>query len=159
MVRSLLLAATLALLWALLTGGSAASWALGLPFIAAAVGLAARLQAGPAFALRPLAAAAFLPVFLLLSLRGGWDVAMRAFRPALPLAPGRITYPCRLPAGPPRLLFGNVLSLLPGTLFLADRAGDLDIHVLDRTAPLTRNLASLETWIARLFGIALEPPE
>ncbi|MFP4560619.1 MAG: Na+/H+ antiporter subunit E [Thiohalorhabdus sp.] len=159
MVRSLPLAAALAFLWALLTGGSAASWALGLPFIALAVGLAVRLRAGPAFALRPAAAAAFLPVFLLLSLRGGWDVAIRAFRPSLPLAPGRITYPCRLPAGPPRLLFGNVLSLLPGTLFLADREGDLDIHVLDRNAPLTRDLAALEARVARLFGIALENPQ
>jgi multicomponent Na+:H+ antiporter subunit E len=145
----------LVLLWVLLTGAPPASWVVGAPAVAAAV-LAGRLlhPAGVPRVPRArlLAALAFLPYFLWQSLRGGWDVARRALRPSLPLAPGRTTYDCRLPPGPARTFLANVASLLPGTLYLGDAAGAMELHVVDRSQPVQAELADLEERVARIFG-------
>ncbi|MFA9459829.1 Na+/H+ antiporter subunit E [Thiohalorhabdus methylotrophus] len=156
MVRTLLFGAALAGLWILLTGGAPISWIIGGPFVAAGALAAHGLRPDQERAIHPVAALAFLPFFLFHSLRGGWDVALRAFHPALPLAPGHITYPCRLPPGPARLFFGNVVNLLPGTLSVGEEAEGMTIHVLDRTASPDAELAILEARVAAVFGTSTE---
>jgi multicomponent Na+:H+ antiporter subunit E len=142
-----------ALLWALLTGGESRSWLVGLPAAALAAWTSTRL-AGDARTPVPLPrAAAFLPFFLDQSLRGAWDVARRALDPRLPVDPGRIRYACRLPAGAPRVLFANVVSLLPGTLFLADHGDAMELHTVDHRRPWDRELGRLEARVAAVFGL------
>jgi multicomponent Na+:H+ antiporter subunit E len=145
---------SLALLWALLTGASPASWIVGGPTVAVAVLAGYRLRPVVASRIRTLGALAFLPYFVFHSVRGGWDVARRALHPSLPLAPGRVTYACSLPAGPARTFFLNVASLLPGTLSLGDEAGIMELHVVDRSLPVSEELAHLEERVARVFGPA-----
>ena len=140
-------------LWILLTGGPAASWLVGAPVAVLAAWAGAAMAPAVRWPLRPLAVAAFLPFFLWHSLRGAWDVGRRALQPSLPVAPGRLRYACALPAGAPRTLFANAVSLLPGTLFLADRDGTMELHAVDRELPLDRDLALLERRVAALFGI------
>lgn len=154
MTRTLLLVPILILVWVLLTGGASASWVVGIPAVALAAVLGARLRPQAAPRLRLLEGAAFLAFFAFHSLRGGWDVARRALHPALPLAPGRIRYPCRLPRGTARTFFINTASLLPGTLYLGETADGMELHVVDRTGPAAEELAALEARVARLFGIA-----
>lgn len=146
----------LGLLWALLTDGASGSWLLGAPVTVLAAWAGAGLAPAPVRTLRPLAALAFVPFFLTHSLRGAWDVARRALHPRLPIDPGRITYACRLPAGTARTFFAICVSLLPGTLFVADRHGVVEVHAIDRGLPLAAELAALEARVAALFGVAAE---
>ncbi|HKJ71866.1 MAG TPA: Na+/H+ antiporter subunit E [Gammaproteobacteria bacterium] len=146
----------LGLLWALLTGGATGAWLVGAPVTVLAAWAGASLAPDTGRSPRPLAALAFVPFFLGHSLRGAWDVARRAVHPRLPIDPGRITYPCRLPEGTARTFFANCVSLLPGTLFVADRDGVVDLHAIDRGLPLEADLAVLERRVAALFGVSRE---
>lgn len=66
------------------------------------------------------------------SVLAGVDVAWRALHPALPLRPGFVAFPSRLPLGTRRIAFGTLTSLLPGTLPLGpDESGAERIHCLD----------------------------
>ncbi len=98
-----------------------------------------------------------LPFFLWQSLRGGVDVALRAFKPRLPLAPAMVDYRLRLPRGPAPVMMASLVSLMPGTLAMISGTR-LRVHVLDRTADHHDALARLERLVARVFGIALESP-
>ena len=154
MIRRLIEGSALyALLWTLLTGGAPASWVVGGPAVLLAAGLGAGLAPQGGARMRWTGTVAFVPFFLGQSLRGGWDVARRALHPALPLRPGRMGYRCGLPRGPARTFFANVVSLLPGTLFLEDRGEEVWLHVVDTESPVAGELADLEARVARLFGI------
>ena len=155
MTRTLLLVPILILVWVLLTGGAPTSWMVGIPAVALAAVLGDRLRPQAAPRLRLLEGVAFLAFFAFHSLRGGWDVARRALHPALPLAPGRIRYPCRLPRGTARTFFINTASLLPGTLSADIRDGIIQVHALDADPTVVAGLVGLEQRVARLFGETL----
>lgn len=143
-------------LWVLLTGGPAASWVVGAPVAVLAAWAGAAMAPERSWRLRPLGAIVFLAFFLRHSLRGAWDVGRRALLPSLPVAPGRLQYACGLPSGTPRTVFANAVSLLPGTLFVADRDGTIELHAVDSGLPVERELAMLEARVAALFGIPTE---
>lgn len=94
----------------------------------------------------------FVPFFAYCSLKGGVDVAGRAFSPRLPLTPAMLDYSLRLPKGTARVFFANIVSLLPGTLSTDIRGDTLMVHVLDNTSPVFEQLQRLEVAVARLFG-------
>ncbi len=95
-----------------------------------------------------------LPFFLWESLRGGVDVALRAFRPRLPLSPAMIDYPLRLPPGPAAVMMASLVSLMPGTLAIISGSG-LRVHVLDDASDYRHDLERLEAQVARVFGLGL----
>ncbi|MFU8817929.1 MAG: Na+/H+ antiporter subunit E, partial [Pseudomonadales bacterium] len=90
------------------------------------------------------------------SLRGGIDVARRAFHPRVPVAPIWYNYPLRLPPGAARVSLGNLLSLMPGTLAAGEHRESLFIHCLDGSQSLGPKIAQEEARIARSIGIRLE---
>ena len=95
----------------------------------------------------------FIPYFLKHSLQGGWDVARRAFRRAMPLEPSLFTYPSRLAHPTARVFFAHVISLLPGTLSADLRGRDVCIHALLGSADeLQASIADVEARVADLFG-------
>lgn len=99
---------------------------------------------------------AFALFFLVESVRGGLDVALRAFHPRLPIHPHCFDHYVSLPAGKPRLLLVSVTSLLPGTLS-ADLSADgqtVRIHAINES-PLEA-VQLLEAQVARLFAIPVE---
>jgi len=98
-----------------------------------------------------------IPFFFWQSLRGGVDVALRAFKPRLPLAPAIIDYRLRLPNGPAPVMMASLVSLMPGTLAMISGTR-LRVHVLDKTAEHHEALERLERLVARVFGVALGPP-
>ncbi len=115
--------------------------------------IGAGLEPGPQVSF--VGALRFVPMFVASSLRGGVDVAVRAFRPGS-LDPALICHRQRLPAdGPEQALFAAVISLLPGTLCAAIDGRELSVHVIDRTRDPHAQLAELERRVAALFG---EPP-
>ena len=98
-----------------------------------------------------------LPFFLWQSLHGGIDVALRALKPRLPLAPTVFDYRLRLPPGPAPVMLASLVSLMPGTL--ATVSGPrLRIHVLDSTMHHQDELELLEALVAWVFGLTLQAP-
>jgi multicomponent Na+:H+ antiporter subunit E len=142
-----------ALLWWILTDGSIDSWMVGVPVVLLVTWVSMQLLPALSLSLRGLLQ--FIPFFLWHSLVGGVDVASRAFHPRLPISPGIIDYPWRLPAGLPRVLMANTVSLLPGTLSMELDDHRLCVHVLDNTASFTAELAIIEQRVSKLFGLYL----
>jgi len=146
--------ATLTLLagvWWLLSDGDPASWAIGLPAVAAAGWSARRLGSRGDGAVSVLGLLRFLPLFLWESLRGGTDVALRTLAPRMRIHPGLALYRTRLQRQDARVFFTNCVCLLPGTL-AANLEGDrLDIHLLDVDSDPTDELGHLERAVSRVF--------
>lgn len=141
--------------WWLLTEGASHGWMVGVPAVIVTTALAFRLQNPGAPALRWHYVPVFIWFFISRSVIAGLDVARRTLKPKLDIQPGVLSYPSQLPDGTPRLLFGGVISLLPGTL-CAEFDGDrIVLHVLDVNDNISQDSLQLEQHIARLFGAPL----
>ena len=149
----------LLLLWVAFGGNDFTAVIIGVPTVLLA--LAAALWLSPSWEIRvnPFAFAMFVPVFLVLSLAGGMDVARRALSPTPRLDPALITYALRLPKGTPRDFFVLMISLLPGTLSAEMEGDTLTVHVLDQQQDNAAALASLEQRIAGVFRQSLHEQE
>lgn len=145
-------AVALALVWYALTDGVASSWAIGAPVVLAATAASLALAPQPFPRLRLLPLLAFVPFFVVQSVRGGADVAWRALRPAMPLAPGFTTFPLATMAPAERIAFALIVSLLPGTLSARLEADELRVHVLDARMPIEESLARLSARLGPVFG-------
>jgi multicomponent Na+:H+ antiporter subunit E len=144
-------------LWLLLTGGDTGTPVLAVLVIAAAVA-ASLAVLPPTGRIRPVGVARFAVFFARESLRGGLDVARRAYTPGrVPLAPGFVEREMRLPAEPARLLAAGCTSLLPGTLSVELDGRTLLVHVLDTGMPFEQTLDALEDHVAGMFGLELDP--
>lgn len=86
------------------------------------------------------------------SIAAGSEIAWRALRPSLPLAPGMVAVPARLPPGPARDAFCAYASLVPGTLPTGEEATTLHVHSLDTTRPVAAELAREEALFAAAIG-------
>jgi multicomponent Na+:H+ antiporter subunit E len=85
-----------------------------------------------------------LPRFLWQSLVAGVDVARRAFAPRLPLSPGFVDYPVRLPRGSARNAFELISSLMPGSVPTDETDAKIEYHCLDTGQPVVEQLAAEE---------------
>ena len=142
--------------WLLLARLTDFAWAdLAVGLLAAALATWASLRLlppGPA-RLRYRALPRLVARFLWQSLVAGLDVARRVFDPRLPIKPGYLAYPVRIPDGPRRAAFGAFTSLMPGTLPVGtDRDGSLVYHCLDLEQPIAASLARDEALVADVQG-------
>lgn len=144
-----------ALLWWVLAEGDRSSWVFGLPFAVFASVVSLRLTPERGWHLRPLSAARFAGFFAYHSVIGGVDVAWRAVRPSMPISPGFVTCPVRLPTESARVLLADTVSLLPGTLSSGFEGDTLVLHVLDCTMPIRSDVERVEERIASALGIDL----
>lgn len=146
-------AAGLLAFWLLLIGADPADLPVGV--LAAAVAARASLRLLPPGS-RRLRGGALATIALRLlgqSLGAGVDVAQRALSPRLPLRPGFVSHPLRLPPGPARDAFCALTSLLPGTLPSGtDERGVLRVHCLDLAQPIAERLAADEARFTRALG-------
>lgn len=144
----------LLLLWWALTDGDPSAWLFGVPIVLVALAASFRLQSSTDFTVWGLLL--FLPGFFLSSLRAASEVTRMAFSPRLPLTPSLLHYPLRLPPGPARVFFMNVVSLQPGTLSVqvGDR-NELTVHALDGQHSHQAALERLESAVARIFSLSL----
>lgn len=140
------------LVWATLAEGRADGLAFGLAAALGATLISHRLMPPDASALRPLRLLALVPNFLWQSLAGGVDVAWRVLHPALPLKPGWLVRPTKLPPGAPRVLLSSEITLWPGTVFAGVRDEAFLIHCLDTDQPVERGIGEEEQRVAKLFG-------
>lgn len=145
------------LIWWILTDGTLLSWWIGIPVVLMAIAASAALL--PAQPLVWHEFLGFVPFFLMRSLRGGADVAWRAFHPSMPISPNLIEYRTQLPPGLPQVFMANTISLLPGTLSAELDRGVIKVHVLDGRSDFLAELKAVEQRVARLFGTSLELSE
>lgn len=147
----LLRAAGYLLLWLVLVGGTE-NLLFGAVTAVAAAAVSLHLLPPGELRLRPFRWLAITLHFLWQSVRAGIDVAIRAFHPRLPLAPGFITYRPQLPPGTTRTLFTSYTSLLPGTVPCGDENGTIVYHCLDMTQPNAAQLAAEEVRLRGAFA-------
>jgi multicomponent Na+:H+ antiporter subunit E len=145
----------MSLLWLGFNGTDWNSWIVGGPVVLAAAGLSVKLLPILSGRWSPRGAIAFAGFFVRESLRGGWDVAWRAFSSKPSLSPGILCFPSRLPEGTARLWFCGTISLLPGTAVVAIAEKEICVHVLDITPHAEEELRELERRVAALFGLEL----
>jgi multicomponent Na+:H+ antiporter subunit E len=151
-------AAAMAAIWAVLLGDQPGSWVLGAPAVLGGAALAATVPAAPSahrqrLRLSPGGTLRFAGWFARHSVMGASDVAWRACQPRMPIAPGFRTHVTALPAGMPRTLFANCITLLPGTLTADIDDRTLTIHMLDRTQDLAADLSALEARVAAIWSL------
>jgi len=139
--------------WLLLIGPDPADLAAGMFAAAAATWTSLRLLPPGGGRLRYAALARLALRFGQESIMGGVDVARRALSVRLPLRPGFVVYPVRLPPGPACNAFGALTSVLPGTLPAGvDDHGALLYHCLDVEQPVAAQLAIDEGLLIRALG-------
>lgn len=151
--------AVLTAIWAMLLGDQPGSWLLGVPAVLGGVVLGATVPGpppadpAPGRRLSPGGAAVFAAWFARASVLGATDVAWRACQPRPAIAPGFRRYTTALPAGAPRTLFSNCITLLPGTLTADLDGARLTIHMLDREQALEADLGALERRVAAIWSL------
>jgi multicomponent Na+:H+ antiporter subunit E len=139
-------------IWLVLTSGDPSSWIPGGITAAIASLLSLRLLPSSVRRVKWAAVVLFLPGFVQRSIAGGLDVASRAVKPRMPVDPGWFRYRTELPAGTPQVIFGNIISLLPGTLAAGSIGNDVLVHCLDRAQPMATQLAREERGIAAVIA-------
>lgn len=149
-------AALAAALWWVLVEGRSEAWLFGAPLVLGVALASLALRGAQSTRLRARPALGSLAWFLHRSLAAGLDVALRALKPRMPLAPGFIAIHTRLREPAARVLLANSLSLLPGTLSAELHGAELTLHVLDCAAPVEHDVHEIEERIAALLGVALE---
>ena len=110
-------------LWLVVAGTDPAGLVVGLGTAGLAAFASRHLLPPGAARPRPAAWARLLLRFPGQSALAGGDVAVRALTPGLPLRPGFVRHPPRLPPGPARDAFALWASLVPGSLPAGNAAG------------------------------------
>lgn len=145
-----------AVLWWVLAEGDSSSWLFGIPFSLLASAASLKLTPERGWRVRVGGALRFGIFFVRNSVVGGVDVALRALRPSMPLSPGFVACPMRLPTESARVFLANTLSLLPGTLSAGfERDGTLVLHVLDCRLPVREDTGRAERYIADMLALEL----
>lgn len=148
-------AAVFTVVWWVVAEADSESWLFGVPFVALATVASLRLTPSRTWRIRPLGAFRYWLYFVHQSVMGGFDVALRAVRPSLPLDPAFVRYSMRLEAEHARVLFADTVSLLPGTLSTGFEGDVLTLHVLDCGMPVEQSLRDVEARVADVFGLEL----
>jgi multicomponent Na+:H+ antiporter subunit E len=147
-------AAVFLALWLVLFGADLGDLPAGMAAALAAAWSSLRLLPPGTWRPRPAALLRLASRFPRQAVVAGVDVAWRAFDPRLPLRPGIIACPLRLPRGPACDTFCTLTSLLPGTVPLGvDAGGALLVHCLDVGLSVAEQLAAEEALLMRALGV------
>lgn len=142
-----------AFLWWALTEGETYNLWFGVIVVIAATVVSIALQ--PATGFRPLYLGPVYVFFVRESIRGGIDVARRAFSPNMPIDPGFTEVTLRLPEGPARVFLTNLLNITPGTVSVELLPGSLRIHMLHTGTAIEEKVREMEDLMANLFDLDL----
>lgn len=146
-------ALAIAALWWVLSGGSAYGPVVAAVSVAGATWASLALVPPGGWRWTVRGFLRFVPYFLVQSVRGGADVARRAFSRGPELRPGFVDFRFALPPGAPRVFMLGTTSLLPGTLSTHLRGDVLRVHVLDVEWLMEARLRELEARVAELYGV------
>lgn len=144
-------------LWWSLSGGTAETWVFGIPAVLAATVTAYLTRSPFRWRLSAIGAMRFGAWFAIQSVRGALDVSRRALRWRVDVDPGLRTFAVTLPAGAPRMVFANTITLLPGTLTAELSDDAVVVHVLDVNTDARAELARVEDRVRDLFALPRVP--
>lgn len=151
-------AAVYGLLWWALTEGTPASWLMGCLTVGFAVFVSTFVLDSTSWSWSFRGMIRFIPFFILGSLRAGVDVMRRAIHPRLPINPGLLRYPLRLPTKAARIFMASTVTLMPGTLSAGLGDTHLTVHVLDLNVLTMEQIKETERRVADLFDLELGSP-
>lgn len=153
--------AVFACLWWIITQGEPGSWWWGLPVLLLVAWMTPVLPSqNQRWRWRLWPFLKLLPRFLLLSARGGWEVAVLALSPRSRLNTRLVDYTwCCLPDGPAQIFMACLINLIPGTLTLRSLPDQdcLHLHILNYRPSTLLVLRRLEVAIADLYGFEVSP--
>lgn len=92
-------------------------------------------------------------VFVVGSVRGGIDVARRAFARNPTLSPYMLREQIPVPPGPARELFKGAMTMMPGSFCVTDDADTIELHVLARDSGTERLSERLQRATTRARGV------
>lgn len=141
------------LVWWVMTEGDPSGLVPGAAIVVLVSILSCRLYPPSRYTLHPVGALVFAGFFILRSVVAGVDVGRRLLSPSVPVNPGYFTVKTSLPAGGPRWLLANSLSLMPGTLSVRLQGASLELHCLDLDLPIDEDVRSTERKVAGMFGL------
>jgi multicomponent Na+:H+ antiporter subunit E len=124
---------------------------LGLGVVTALVVAWLNTSAAPRAGMRWAGLAVYLPWLLWQVLLSGIHVAYLILHPRLPIDPALLTYRTTLPDPAAIVIFGNSITLTPGTITAEVNDDELVIHAMD--GPSASGLGEMESTIARAFGL------
>jgi multicomponent Na+:H+ antiporter subunit E len=156
MLRDVIMALVLVILWGVFTHLNVDSLLIAIPFVLLAGFLFHHLKPNQKDTIHIRTLPKFIFWFIAHSLYGGIDVSRRVLSPSLPLRLGFVEYSMHLQPGTARTFFINCISLLPGTLSVSVKGSVLLLHALDTRESVTEQTFETEVQIARLFGIRLQ---
>jgi multicomponent Na+:H+ antiporter subunit E len=142
-----------ALFWAVLNRGASDSWILGAPLVVIATALSLLIVPAAQHRIAPLGVLRYAVYFLQQTFLSSIDVAIRVFKPSMPIHPGMIRYKTRLPADNMRVIMANTCSLLPGTLSVGIEGDVIVVHALDTTMSVMDDLRTLERMVGGIYGL------
>ena len=139
--------------WLMIAGYKVADLPVGVISAVSATWASLKLMPATTARLRFLPFVMFVLHFVRQSASAGMEVAWLAFNPRMPLNPGFIVFRCHLRTTATRSAFCAISSLLPGALPTGtNEEGDLVIHCLDVSKPVTAGLAMEEVLLTRVLG-------
>jgi multicomponent Na+:H+ antiporter subunit E len=141
------------LFWAVLNRGSVDSWVLGAPLVMVATALSLAIVPAAQHRVVPLGVVRYALYFLQQTVLSSVDVALRVFKPSIPVCPGIVRYRTRLPADNMKVIMANTCSLLPGTLSVGIEGDVIIVHALDTTMPVMDDLRTLERVVGGIYGL------
>jgi multicomponent Na+:H+ antiporter subunit E len=148
----LLRASALLGLWLVLCGAEPSNLAAGVVAAAAATWMSLHLLPPGTSRPSPVALAGLVLHCLGQSVIAGTDVAWRALDPRLPLKPGFVPYQVLSLSDAARNAFAMLTSLLPGTVPIEEKGGQLVYHCLDVDQPIALQLGAEEAALSRALG-------
>jgi multicomponent Na+:H+ antiporter subunit E len=92
----------------------------------------------------------YLPWLLWQVIRSGIHLSYLILHPRMPIAPKLIRFKTRLHDPAALAIFGNSITLTPGTITVEVKAGELVVHAMDDSS--AAGLADMEQKIATVFG-------
>lgn len=140
--------------WWVMTEGDASGLVPGAAIVVLVGLLSSRLYPPSHYVIHPPGAVVFAGYFIFRSVAAGVDVGRRLLSPSVPINPGYITIRTSLPAGSPRWLLANALSLMPGTLSVRLMGASLELHCLDLDLPVNEDVRLAERKVAGVFGLS-----
>jgi multicomponent Na+:H+ antiporter subunit E len=140
-----------AVVWWAIVEGRPVGWYFAVIAVAAATALSVAIYPPGRWTLRGVLR--FIPYFLVESVRGGLDVALRAFRPGPQVTPDFIEYEFTGSDPQVRLLVANAMSLMPGTLAARVHDHSVIVHLLDVTSSATRIPAELDARVNAMVRV------
>jgi multicomponent Na+:H+ antiporter subunit E len=147
-------AAALYFIWWVLIEGDPTGLVFGAAIVVPVSILSCRFYPPSGYRLHLPGTLAFARYFIVRSAVAGVDVARRLLAPTVKVNPGYLTVSTCLPAGSPRWLLANTLSLMPGTLSVQVQDNSLELHCLDLDLPVAADVRATEQQVAGIFGLS-----